>query len=83
MQRFVYRTLLMVLLGALSAAVRAEDEVALFNGAGKAEAYIDLSDDLTIYLWNGKPVAYLDRDRTSQRPLRAFCAAAHVESETA
>lgn len=42
--------------------VRADDELSLFNGAGKAVAYIALSDDLTIYLWSGKPVAYLEKD---------------------
>lgn len=41
---------------------RADDEVSLFNGAGKADAYIALSDELTIYLWSGKPVAYLEKD---------------------
>lgn len=40
----------------------AEDDVSLFNGAGKAEAYIALDDELTVYLWSGKPVAYLERE---------------------
>ena len=42
------------------AASHAEDETALFDGRGRAIAYI--ADDLTIFLWAGKPVAYLDRD---------------------
>lgn len=43
-----------------SAAEAADDEVALFDGTGNATAYIAMHDDLTIYLWTGKPVAYLD-----------------------
>jgi hypothetical protein len=39
-----------------------EDEVALYNSAGKAEAYIALDDEMTIYLWSGKPVAYLEKN---------------------
>ena len=37
-------------------------EISLYDSAGEAVAYIDLSDDLTIYLWEGKPVAYLDEE---------------------
>ena len=36
------------------------DEISLFNSKGIATAYID-TDDLTIYLWDGKPVAYLSK----------------------
>lgn len=45
-----------------SARVEAGEEVTLFDAAGRAAAYIAIDDDLTIYLWSGKPVAYLDRD---------------------
>ena len=38
----------------------AGDETSLFDAEGRASAYV--ADDLTIYLWDGKPVAYLDRD---------------------
>lgn len=38
----------------------ADDEVSLFNSAGKPIAYI--AEELTIYLWTGKPVAYLYND---------------------
>lgn len=37
-----------------------DDETTLFGATGNAVAYI--ADDLTIYLWSGKPVAYLDKD---------------------
>jgi hypothetical protein len=35
-------------------------EIALYNSDGEAIAYIDTEDDLTIYLWKGKPLAYLE-----------------------
>lgn len=36
-----------------------EDEITLFDSNGKATAYIDVKDEMIIYLWNGHPVAYL------------------------
>lgn len=45
---------------ALAASVaNAGEEISLFNSDGDATAYIAVSDDLTIYLWSGEPVAYL------------------------
>jgi hypothetical protein len=38
------------------------DEGALFDASGTAVAYIEPGEDLTIYLWSGKPVAYLVED---------------------
>ena len=43
-----------------SVAARADDETSLFDSRGRATAYI--SDDLTIFLWTGKPVAFLESD---------------------
>jgi hypothetical protein len=40
----------------------AASDVSLFDGRGKPAAYIAMDDGLTIYLWDGKPVAYLDSD---------------------
>lgn len=37
-----------------------DDEISLFDSTGTATAYI--AEELTIYLWSGKPVAYLDTD---------------------
>ena len=38
-------------------------EISLFNSKGSAVAYVDTDDDdLTIYLWSGKPVAYISND---------------------
>lgn len=33
-------------------------QITLFDSDGDAIAYIDTNDDLTIYLWSGKPVAF-------------------------
>jgi hypothetical protein len=46
-------------LDGISATTRQAAEVSLFDASGKAVAYIDTDDELTIYLWSGKPVAYL------------------------
>jgi hypothetical protein len=35
-----------------------------YSNDGEATAYIDWHDDLTIYLWNGSPVAYLHEGRS-------------------
>lgn len=39
-----------------------EAEFDLYDSRGRPAAYFDLSDGLTLYLWSGKPVAYLDGD---------------------
>ncbi len=36
------------------------DEITLFDADGDPIGYIDTDDDLTIYMWNGTPVAYLE-----------------------
>lgn len=56
---------LLLLASFIPFAACAEDEVSLFNGSGKADAYIALDDEMTIYLWSGKPVAYLEKDSES------------------
>jgi len=37
-------------------------EISFYDSKGAAVAYIDTDDELTIYLWQGKPVAYLVGD---------------------
>ena len=56
------RLLLLILMFASFQASASNDEVSLFDERGKAVAYIALDDELTIYLWSGTPVAYLERD---------------------
>jgi len=38
------------------------DEISLYDSSGNATAYI--AEDMTIYLWSGKPVAYLYKGTT-------------------
>ena len=54
--------LLAVCLLFISGGVFAQEELSLFDGNGRASAYIVADSDLTIYLWSGEPVAYLVRD---------------------
>ena len=35
-------------------------EITLYDDAGDGAAYIDTNDEMNIFLWEGKPVAYLD-----------------------
>jgi hypothetical protein len=49
-------------LAIISCTAIAQDEISLFDGKGRAAAYIVTDQDLTIYLWTGEPVAYLTRD---------------------
>lgn len=37
-------------------------EETLFDQQGNAVAYIAYNDNSTIYMWNGKPVAYIDSE---------------------
>jgi hypothetical protein len=39
-----------------------QGQVSLFDADGEAVAFIDYEEDATIYLWDGTPVAYLERD---------------------
>jgi hypothetical protein len=60
--RPVSRAYLIVLLGLFftTSKVYGDDTISLFNVNGQAEAYI--TPDKTIYLWSGKPLAYLYSD---------------------
>lgn len=44
--------------------LRAQNESTLFDAQGRATAYID--DDMTIYLWSGKPVAFIYPDTSHE-----------------
>jgi hypothetical protein len=48
-------------IAAYAAVAHADDELTLFNARGAADAYIAVDDGLTIYLWSGKPVTYLEK----------------------
>lgn len=50
---------LMIALATTFAPAYAAQEISLFGSSAEAVAYVVVDDDLTIYLWEGKPVAYL------------------------
>jgi 4-fold beta flower protein len=58
-QMFLVRIGLAIAFGAFSATTCHAAKVSLFDASGEAVAYIDTDDELTIYLWSGKPVAYI------------------------
>ena len=60
--RLPMKHLLSILLAIFACSALAQDELSLFDGKGRASAYIVADDDLTIYLWSGDPVAYLVKD---------------------
>ncbi len=37
-------------------------QITIFDREGAAKAYIDYDEDATIFLWNGKPTAFLERE---------------------
>ena len=52
--------LLMLVLCPVVLRCQIDESTTLFNGGGSPEAYISFSEDNpTIYMWSGKPVAYL------------------------
>ena len=55
-----------------TSAALADEEISLFTASGNAVAYIAVSDDMTIYLWGGKPVAYLESDSGSDFHVYGF-----------
>jgi len=50
-----------------------DDELSLFDSTGKTIAYI--GEAMTVYLWSGKPLAYLTEDREAQGAGAAMSAA--------
>ena len=58
MRRTLVLAVILIFLGLLSSTALAR-EISLYDSEGESVAYIDTSKDFTIYLWKGKPVAYL------------------------
>lgn len=53
-----FKTIMFIFL--LAPAISFAQEISLYNSTGEAVAYIDTDNDMSIYLWEGDPVAYLD-----------------------
>ena len=43
-----------------------DEEIAIFNSRGRAIAFLEVGEDQTIYMWSGKPVAYLHKENKEQ-----------------
>ena len=59
----LFLTLLISVLVSVSFGQYGNKEISLFDKEGEAKAYI--ADDLTIYLWDGTPVAYLSNSNST------------------
>ncbi len=46
----------------LFAGIANAQQVSLFDQSGEAVAYIDYDEDSAIFLWDGSPVAFLEKD---------------------
>jgi len=53
-----------VILGLMMLATSAvfAQQITLFDSGGEASAYIDYDEDATIFLWDGTPVAFIEKD---------------------
>ena len=58
MKNVFFTILIMVLFVTIASA----QEVSLYDNDGEAIAYIDYSEDATVYMWDGTPVAFLEKD---------------------
>ncbi|HNR06872.1 MAG TPA: hypothetical protein PKM27_06105 [Saprospiraceae bacterium] len=58
-----FKSFLALFLLNLPSGVHAQDEeIAIFNSKGKAIAFLEVSEEQTLYMWSGKPVAYLYKE---------------------
>ena len=63
----LYRSFLACILLHFTGAICAQDEeIAIFNSRGKAIAFLEVGEDQTLYMWSGKPVAYLHKENKEQ-----------------
>ena len=58
MTKSIYLCLVCMFFSSVSFAT--DDEITLFDQSGESVIYIDLDDDLAIYIWEGHATAYLD-----------------------
>ena len=57
--RIIKRLSIIAMLLCVPGGLALADEITLYNSEGATIAYIDTDDEMVIYLWNGRPVAYL------------------------
>ncbi len=57
------KKLILTFLGLIGLSLFANaQQVSLFDSKGEARAYIDYDQDSTIFMWDGTPVAFLEKD---------------------
>jgi hypothetical protein len=57
------KQIILVLIVVLAASFTSlAQQVSLFDREGEARAYIDFDEDATIFLWDGTPVAFIEKD---------------------
>lgn len=62
-----YKSIFAIILLHFTCAIYAQDEeITIFNSRGKAIAFLEVGEDQTIYMWSGKPVAYLHKENKEQ-----------------
>jgi hypothetical protein len=57
------KSILLTIMTLLSLTVTVNaQQISLFDSKGEARAYIDYNEDATIFMWDGTPVAFLEKD---------------------
>lgn len=57
MKKLLFLTLTILIVSTLSA-----QQISLYDSNGEARAYIDYDEDATIFMWDGTPVAFVEKD---------------------
>lgn len=57
MKKLLFLTLTILIVSTLSA-----QQISLYDNNGEARAYIDYDEDATIFMWDGTPVAFVEKD---------------------
>ncbi|NLO71827.1 MAG: hypothetical protein GX102_12965 [Porphyromonadaceae bacterium] len=56
------KRLLFLILTILTVSTLSAQQVSLYDNDGEARAYIDYDEDATIFMWDGTPVAFIEKD---------------------
>jgi hypothetical protein len=56
------KKLLLFILVILTVSTLSAQQVSLYDSDGEARAYIDYDEDATIFMWDGTPVAFVEKD---------------------
>lgn len=57
MKKLLFLTLTILIVSTLSA-----QQISLYDNNGEARAYINYDEDATIFMWDGTPVAFVEKD---------------------